>query len=94
VLGFEWLVYFSFFLLFSHKTFFNTQRYPNGPLFFYLFCLFNVIVFVVTVGSVSSSGVVNPILDFVQFDQQIAKSLQELILEKFNASGFVDTDFL
>ncbi len=32
----------------------------------------------VTAGSVSSSGVVNPILDFVQFDMQIAKSLQEV----------------
>jgi hypothetical protein len=32
----------------------------------------------VTVGSVSSSGVVNPILDFVQFDMQVAKSLQEV----------------
>jgi hypothetical protein len=32
----------------------------------------------VTVGSVSSSGVVNPILDFKLFDHQVAKSLREV----------------
>lgn len=73
----------------------------------------------VTVGSISSSGVVNPIRDFSAFDVQVTKSLasvapaclEQLLhayseidvalrinaaatMKRFNASGFVELDFL